>query len=56
MKDVYEPELDARIKDFLDRKSRKYPELRLFDGVKPINTETTHRAAHRPPQVVLHEL
>lgn len=54
MKDIYEPELDARIKNFLERKSRKYPELHLFDGVS--DASERHKSHGRPPRVIIHEV
>lgn len=54
MKDVYEPELDARIRNFLDRKSRKYPELHLFDRHSPKSADGS--SAEHPPRIMIHEV
>lgn len=53
MKDVYEPELDARIRNFLERKARKYPELHLFDDYAQKKTDMVRK---HPPRVVIHEV
>jgi hypothetical protein len=53
MKDIYEPDLDAKIRDFLERKARKYPELHLFDDLTQKRADVVHK---RPPRVLIHEV
>lgn len=59
MKDIYEPDLDTRIHDFMERKTRKYPELHLFDGAGQETIRPRHKSDvthHRPPRTVLNDL
>lgn len=56
MKDIYDADLEVRIHDFLDRKTRKYPELRLFEQQSDIAGHIKRRQSAQPPNVILHNI
>lgn len=56
MKDIYDPDLEKRINSFLQRKTEKYPELKLFESQgaesdKPANTVAD---SGHPPRFTIH--
>lgn len=56
MKDIYDPNLEKRIHNFLQRKTEKYPELKLFEsqGVESVRPGSSISATGHPPRFTLH--